>query len=94
MLDTFTEYVGEEHMLTRARKQIDLPWSRVLISKATTRGNHGPAVRMRMALKAVLKYLIFSICYNPVLKHFTETQSLTTVQAFKHFLFIETNYGQ
>lgn len=57
MLDTFTEYVGEEHMLTRAHRQIDLPWSRVLVSKATTRGNHGPAVRMRMALKAFLKNL-------------------------------------
>lgn len=51
MLDTFTEYVGEEHMLSRTHKQIDLPVSRVLVRKATTRGNHGPAVRMRMAIK-------------------------------------------
>lgn len=57
MLDTFKEYVGEEHTLTRAHKQIALPWSRVLVSKATTRGNRGPAVRMRMALKALLKNL-------------------------------------
>lgn len=57
MLYTFTEYVGEVHMLTCAHKQIDLPCFTVLVNKITTRGSCGPAVKLRLfGLAALANY--------------------------------------